>query len=210
MSKKLEVKQRRRAEAEAREAERKRAARKRNLITVGVALAIVAAVAVGLTLQGSTTVSDIGGSAADAGCDEVERFEAAGEEGSASHIPAGETGEYETTPPTYGPHYAPLAPPSFYEEPLSPPEYLHNLEHGQIAIAYSPDLPDETKERLEELVDQQEASTLALPVEGMEKPIVFTAWGALQACENLSQEVADDFRRTFQGKGPEGGIPFEG
>jgi hypothetical protein len=208
MSKKLEVKQRRRAEAEAREAERKRAARKRNLVTGGIALAIVAAVAAAIAFQGSDEVSDIGGSAADAGCDQIETFDEAGDEGQRDHLEDGSPVEYETNPPTYGPHYGTTATTSFYEEPTPPGGYVHNLEHGQIVIHYSPEIADDTKDALKDLVDQQEVATLAVPTEGLEKPIVFTAWGAMQACDGLAQEVADDFRGQFQGRGPENvGIP---
>jgi hypothetical protein len=208
MSKKLEVKQRRRAEAEAREADRRRAARKRNLVTGGIALAIVAAVAAAIVFQGSDEVSDIGGSVAEAGCDDIETFEEAGDEGARDHIEETSPVNYETNPPTYGPHFGSTATTRFYEEPLPPGNYVHNLEHGQIVIHYSPDVSDETKETLEDLVEQQEVATIGVPTDGLEKPIVFTAWGAMQACDSPSQEVADDFRARFQGRGPENvGVP---
>lgn len=57
----------------------------------------------------------------------------------ANHIASGQA-QYRTGPPTSGPHYnlrgqAPLAW-GFYDQPYPPEDWLHNLEHGGIAILY--------------------------------------------------------------------------
>jgi hypothetical protein len=57
----------------------------------------------------------------------------------ANHIVSGQGG-YRTDPPTSGAHYnlrgqAPL-PWGFYDQPYPPEDWLHNLEHGGVAILY--------------------------------------------------------------------------
>lgn len=204
MSKKLEIKQRRRQEAEQREAERKAAARRRNLVTAGIALVVIAAVAVLVIFQKKEDApSSIGGTEAAAGCDEIEEFPEA--EGNGEHVDEGTPVDYETTPGVYGPHWPPdaVSAPGFFTEPVEDERLVHNMEHGQIVLFYSPDASDETKEKIEDLVDQQQAETIAVPHDGLDKAFVMGAWGALQKCDEPSQPVVDAFRERFQGQGPE-------
>lgn len=211
MSKKLEIKQRRREEAERREAERKAAARRRNLVTTIIALVVIAAVAA-VVFFSRESDETIGGSIASAGCDDIETFDEAGSEDARGHVEAGTDVQYDTSPPTYGQHSDQTAPAGFSEEPIPEENYVHNLEHGQIVIHYSPDVSEETKDKIDTLVDQEGQATLAVPTEGLDKPIYFTAWGASQGCDEPAQEAADAFRTRFQGRGPEQvGVPtFEG
>lgn len=205
MSKKLEIKQRRREEAEKRIAEQRAARRKRNLVTTLVALAVIAVVAV-VVVTSREEATNIGGSLAEAGCDDIETFEEA--EGNGDHVETDVT--YETAPPAYGPHSGSTQPAGFYEDPgeSRPENVLHSLEHGLVAIYYSPDVSQETKDKVEELQDQQPGATIAMPYEGMDKPIYFGAWGASQGCDEPTQEAIDAFRTQFQGKGPEQvGVP---
>jgi Protein of unknown function (DUF3105) len=211
MSKKLEIKQRRREEAERREAERKAAARRRNIVTSVIGLLVVAAVAV-VVIFSRDSAESIGGSIAEAGCEDIETFDAAGSADARGHVEDGSPVEYETQPPTYGSHYGTTAPAGFAEEAVPEGAYVHNLEHGQIVIHYSPDASEDTKDKIDTLVQQEPQATLAVPTEGLDKPVYFTAWGAMQGCDEPAQAAADAFRERFQGRGPEQvGIPtFDG
>lgn len=205
MSKKLEIKQRRREEAERRESERKAAARRRNIVTTAIALLVVAAVAAVVVFSRGDEES-IGGSIASAGCDDIQTFDEADAEGSREHV--SEDVQYDTSPPTYGPHFDQTAPAGFHEEAIPEENYVHNLEHGQVVIHYGPDASDEIKDKIDTLVDQEAQATLAVPTEGLDKPVYFTAWGASQGCDEPAQAAADTFRERFQGRGPEPvGIP---
>ncbi|HEY7874463.1 MAG TPA: DUF3105 domain-containing protein [Actinomycetota bacterium] len=219
MSKKLQEKQRKRLAEEKRRAEMKRAQRRRNLITTIIAI-IVAAGVVWLVLSDSTPKS--GGvtdplppmSAEEAGCGDIQDAEPQ----EATHIEQGaEHDDYNTNPPTSGAHYAaPLAPidTGFYSEDVEAEKVLHNLEHGMIAIYYNPDAPQDTIDDIEQVTDQVPGATLAVPWRDFEEPtqLALAAWGSYQECVQVSQEVVDEFRTQFQGKGPEAvGIPtFEG
>ena len=212
MSKKLEQKQARRLAEERRKAEQRKESLRRNVLTVGMALLVASIVVVAIVMQREEggTPDNVGVPPAQANCDEIETFE----EQPADHIPVGEEHEpYNSSPPTSGPHYEIPAETTFFTEPLPTEQLVHNLEHGQIVIWYNPDAPAETLSDIENIVQQEPLASAALPYTDIESPhqFVLTAWTALQRCEKESQEVVDDFRREYQGKGPEKiAPPFDG
>lgn len=215
MSKKLEQKQARREAEERRKAEQRKQARRRSLLTIGSAV-LVGAIVVGAIVaqrrsgEGPGAPDNVGVAAAEANCADVEEFE----EQEADHIDTGAAHEpYNSSPPTSGPHYATPAGTEFFAEQIPPEQLVHNLEHGQIVIWYAPDAPAEVQSQVEDLVVQETNATAAAPYPDIEAPyqLVLSAWGASQACEKVSQEVVDDFRREYQGKGPEALTPpFDG
>lgn len=207
-SKKLLEKQQRRAAEEERRRAQQKAARKRNLVTLLIA-ALIGAIVVVLVMQNreSENVAAQGVEAQQAGCTEIEEHE---EEG-AQHVEV--EPEYGTNPPTSGDHLQTPAQAGFFEEPVQTGAVVHNMEHGQIVFWYDPDAPQKTIDLVEAVVEQEPVASLGVPWEDPESPYTFamTAWGASQKCRQVSQEVVDEFRERFQGRGPENvGIePFE-
>jgi hypothetical protein len=139
------------------------------------------------------------------------------EEQGADHIDVGAPHEpYQGPAPTSGPHYAGAdgpVDPGFYDAPLPPEGPVHNLEHGQIVIWYSPDAPDDVIQDIEGIVDQERFATVALPYADLQsdKNFVLTGWTVAQECDQVSQTVVDEFRRSYQGKSPEQLTPpFDG
>ena len=198
----------------------RRAQRRRNLVTTAIAIVVAAGVVWSLS---STGANDGNGNVApvnpdmtaeEAGCGDVESAEPQ----EAEHIAEGAEHEpYNTNPPTSGPHYgSPLAPigTGFYSEPVEAEKVIHNLEHGQIVIYYNPDAPEDTVDDIVTLTKQEPEATVAVPYDDIEAPsqLVLAAWANLQECVQVAQEVVDEFRADFQGRGPEQvGIPtFEG
>jgi hypothetical protein len=213
VSKKLEQKQQRRLAEEQRRKEQRKEAVRRNFITIAVALLVVALVVVAIVVERQKTVltGDIGVPLAEAGCGDIEEFESEGRD----HLQTeGQPHDpYETDPPTSGPHYEIPADLGFYSEPLAPEQLVHNMEHGQIILWYRPDLPSDEVDQIEELVNREANSTVAVPYENLssDEGIVFTAWTASQRCEQVSEEALNIFRRRFQGNAPEPITPpFEG
>lgn len=213
VSKKLEQKQARRREQERRQAEQRKAALRTNLITIIVAVVVIAAVVIAIMSERQQTEAPVGVSIEEANCDPVEEFEA--QEG--QHIQEGTPHEpYNSDPPTSGPHYEIPADPAFYSSAIEPERVVHNLEHGQIALWYSPDLAAEEKDVVEEIVEDEPIATVATPYAALDEGtgIAMTAWlapegdaetgtGVLQRCENVSQAAVNEFRRDYQGKSPE-------
>jgi hypothetical protein len=219
VSKKLEEKQRRRAAEEQRKSELHKAQRRRNLVTLLIAL-LVGAIVVYLVLSGGEKGTDapVGGTTAAANCSDREENPVA----SRQHVDVGTDVTYDTTPPVGGDHWPPeaIADTGFYTESVPEESLVHNQEHGQIVIWYSPDAPQSLKDDLEKITDQERTATTTVPYDQIKDPYNFalTAWqagqgqddagtGVTQFCEFVSQKVIDDFRRDYQGKGPEAITP---
>lgn len=205
MSKKLEQKQQRRLAEERRRAERRREALRKNMVTIIVAVVVAAIVVVAIFFtrkERGLTGAPIGVSAAEANCSDVENYEQVSRE----HIDVGaEHGPYNSEPGTSGPHYEVPANTGFYAEELPQEQLIHNMEHGQIILWYSPELPPTTVDQIESLVDKQAQATVAVPYPDIEAPneIVVTAWTASMTCEKISEAAINEFRKEFQGNSPE-------
>src|SRR3989338_5285742 len=123
----------------------------------------------------------------------------------ASHIAAGSRlPEYTSNPPTSGPHYSQTAKSGFREEAIPDQNIIHNLEHGDIWIAYHPRVTDEIKEELKEFAA---AKVVITPRETNETDITLAAWGRLDTfnVENNALPVLriKDFIKRYTNKGPE-------
>ena len=214
MSKKLHEKQQRRLAEEAKRARQKKDHRRANLITIGIAVAVAVAVVAIIVLQEDSPTANVGVAASEANCTERESFESEGNQ----HVDLGTPVNYEANPPTTGNHWPPeaVAEAGFYEEAIQPEALVHNQEHGQLVIYYNPEADQEVLDQIERLVDQERPATLGVPWDDIEEPYnyVLTAWdgendeGVQMSCETPSQEVWNDWRTDFQGRGPESvGIP---
>lgn len=210
VSKKLEEKRLRREAEERKQAEARRSKRRRNLVTFGIA-GLVAALVVFLIFSERSEEQAVDGVAAEeAGCTDIEEPEEMG----ADHVEDGTPVDYNSTPPTSGPHYQQTANAGFSADPIQPERLVHNMEHGQIVVWYSPDAAQSTVDSLEAYVDNAGIAMLATPFAEVPdgKAFSITAWGALQSCDEVSEDILDRFRANYQGRGPEQvGIPlFEG
>lgn len=54
-----------------------------------------------------------------------------------NHVPEGTRVDYNSNPPTSGPHYESFYPAGFYEEILTDEKLVHNLEHGFVIVSYN-------------------------------------------------------------------------
>jgi Protein of unknown function (DUF3105) len=208
VSKKLHEKQQRRLAEQAKKARQKKEHRRANLITVGIAAAVAIAVVLLIVFQPEDPADNVGVAASEANCSERETFESEGNQ----HIDIGVPVQYEANPPTTGDHWPPeaVADPGFSEEPIEPERLVHNQEHGQVVIWYNPDASEEILGQVEDMTEQTPVN-VAAPWDDIENPYnyVLSAWdgendeGAQMSCELPSQEVWDEWRRDFQGRGPE-------
>lgn len=122
-----------------------------------------------------------------------------------NHIAVGAPHEpYNSNPPTSGPHYAEPARSGFYAEELADEQLVHNLEHGEIWIAFRPDIPPDVKKELEGLTDNW---IVAAPRSANDTDIALVAWTRLDKfnLENGRLDVArvKDFIKRYKNKGPE-------
>lgn len=130
------------------------------------------------------------------------------------HIPPGSPEpNYETNPPTSGPHVEPpyqQADGAYYEMP-EPIDFVHSLEHGRMEIQYFPDISEKEQLELKGLYDEMYGATLLFPNHEMNYGIAATTWTNLLGCPGWSGEATLDAIRAF-GKatwGKYGGEPVE-
>lgn len=123
----------------------------------------------------------------------------------ATHIAEGSPlPEYTSNPPTSGPHYGQTARSGFREDSIPDQNIIHNLEHGDVWIAYHPRIADGIKEGLRQFAA---AKVIITPREANDEDIALVAWGRLDAfdIENdvLPEQRISDFIRHYLSKGPE-------
>lgn len=112
--------------------------------------------------------------------------------------------EYNSNPPTSGPHYDQTARSGFRNDIIADQHIIHNLEHGDVWIAYHPRIPDEVKQ---ELTQFAAAKVIITPREVNDSDIALAAWGRLDTfnVENntVPIERVKDFIKRHTNKGPE-------
>lgn len=121
------------------------------------------------------------------------------------HISDGTTyTSYNSNPPTSGPHYANPAPARFYDKELPDEQLVHNLEHGNIWIAYRPSLSSEI---IDDLKDFSGGNVIVAPRSKNDTDIAITAWGRLDKfnfeTSGIDRQRIKDFISRYQNKGPE-------
>ncbi len=88
--------------------------------------------------------------------------------------------EYDTRPPAGGPHDPCWVPWTIYDHAIPTERWVHNLEHGGVALLYDcPDGCDADIATLTAFVQAQPAGrTLLLPYAEMDSRFAAVAWGA--------------------------------
>jgi hypothetical protein len=222
--------------------QRKMARAKRNR-RIGLFLSILVVAAVGLFLvfRPSPTVASPAEllrrapeATAAAGCGEVDdvgayqpRSEDAAHISDPSQIPALST--YPSVPPASGPHGDIPLGAGVYDAPPSIDRVIHSLEHGAVAVWYSPDATGEELDALREFYSgPQGARVIVAPYDYPEESgagslprgisMALVAWHHVQGCDEVSLPVAFDFssqygappfgRREYAGEAPEAGAEF--
>lgn len=224
-----------RRERERREAEARAAERRKKLVGYGAGGALtIAAVAVIVLLaaggngggegRGGGDVFPEGGEVSEQAEFDLEAAaEAAGCEirskrgtGVADHTTSlDENVEYEDNPPTNGRHYQVPAEDGIYFEAPQDEQLVHTLEHGRVIVWVKPDLPEEGRETIRALFEEDEYQMVVVPRRRMKPAVAATAWnrdpdpggtGQTLACSEWNDTVVDAIR-TFsdehRSNGPE-------
>jgi hypothetical protein len=131
------------------------------------------------------------------------------DEGNTHLRPNQDPPNYETDPPTSGNHIVPPRQQAdgAYSEYPDPVFTVHSLEHGRIAIQYSPELPEDQQLELKGLFDEDPDGVLLFPNPEMPFDVAATAWTQMIGCPTYEGQATLDalraFRDTFRGQGPE-------
>ena len=114
-------------------------------------------------------------------------------------------------PPAGGVHFDRWQNCGVYTEPIQTGNAIHSLEHGAVWITYSPGLPEDQLNRLQDRVSSQRYLLLS-PYPGQESPIVLTAWGVQLEVDSATDNRVDEFIQRFRlgPTTPEPGASCEG
>jgi hypothetical protein len=99
-----------------------------------------------------------------------------------------EHAQYNSVPPTSGPHF-PFAPaPGIYTEPMPDGLTVHALEHGHVNIEYAPGTPDATIQQLTDLARRYPSDVLLAPYPKLDHGIALTAWGRIDLLDGFDEQ----------------------
>ena len=118
--------------------------------------------------------------------------------------------EYNSDPPTSGPHSSKAAACGIFREPVPDVYQLHDLAIGVILFQYSPAFEAVEIERIEKLGRSFEDRIIIAPRPGMDAPVVATAWRTMMKLDGVDEHLLRAFYGNYVGGGPEAGeCPFD-
>jgi uncharacterized protein DUF3105 len=180
--------------------QKQKAKRRKRMMLAGVlAVALLGATVYGIQKsRGQAAASKKAAEAA--GCGPVLELENQGR----NHIPLSEPfTNYNSNPPTSGPHYLErVANWGSYQEETPQTTLVHNLEHGGIVIHYKGQSEEQISE-IDGFVDSYQDGVISNPNEKIDKPIVIASWTHMQKCERFSPDAVAGYIREHCNKGPE-------
>jgi hypothetical protein len=128
------------------------------------------------------------------------------------HVEEGETVDYDgQLPPAGGEHYPVWQDCGVYDQPLRTEFGVHSLEHGAVWIGYDPALPESDVAALAGLYSPGDYLLIS-PMEGLEAPVVASAWEVQLPLEGADDPRLPQFLAEYtQGeRTPEPGAPCSG
>jgi hypothetical protein len=146
----------------------------------------------------------------DAGCD-VTRYPGQ----PPTHVEELEEGfEYNSNPPSSGPHSGQQPIFGIYTDPVEPLYYLHGLEHGGVAIQYGDDVPEDQISALSAWYQDEPNGLIVSPRPQLpQRTVALVAWnaesardrgeGIVAACPRFDETAFDAFVEEYGFKGPE-------
>jgi len=111
---------------------------------------------------------------------------------------------YNSDPPTSGPHMGNVAPKGFYEESIHDAYLVHNLEDGFVVVYYRPDLAAEKLDAIRSLAEAHNrgaghSGVVAVPREGIAEDAILTAWTKMLRLPSYDGDKASAFVSAYVG-----------
>ena len=186
-------------------------------IAAGALVAVVAAAGYFLVRDGEAQAKDVATTMRDAGC----TYTTYPGLQSGVHIanPDATPKQWNSFPPTSGPHYGQWVIWGDYSQPVRLAMSTHNLEHGGIVIFYGSGVGADQVEQLTRFYRDDPSAMLVAPLPKLGDKIAVTAWyapnadkpdqadkdskGVLAECTRYDENAFKTFRDTYRYKGPE-------
>ena len=155
------------------------------VVAIGVVAAIIASIVFAPTPPPTLSPGDGDGSAIEG----IETFQ-----NTSNHTD--EPVDYAQTPPAGGDHSAIWLNCGIYDQPVPNENAVHALEHGAVWITY--DAAAVTGTELDDLKRQLPSSYVVLsPYEGLDSPIVLSAWNAQVKVDSAEDERVSQFLTAY-------------
>ena|SRR3989442_1463038 len=106
--------------------------------------------------------------------------------------------DYNTDPPTSGPHLPYIAPWGVHTTPIPRELQVHNLEDGGVLVQYNCECP-ELLAKLKAIVGRYDRQVILAPYPGMKSKIALTAWGRLDQLDELDEARITRFIDAYRG-----------
>lgn len=124
--------------------------------------------------------------------------------------------QYNSFPPTSGPHFGVPAVFNIYDQPVPEIRLVHTLEHGAIVVQYGSKVPQQTVQQIAAWYSKDPLGLVVAPLPpaseikakapaGYESKIFLTAWTHLATCTTFDEGAFDHFRDDY--RGPDGDAP---
>ena len=187
------------------------------LIGAALVLAVVVAAAAFYFLRdGETKAESVAAAMESAGC----TFRTFPATAAGVHIsdPEARPEEWNSYPPTSGPHFGQWVIWGEYDEPVRLAEAVHNLEHGGIVMYYGKDVPQAEIAAVRGFYRSDPVGMLLAPLPDLDDKIALTAWhspeavsateevegqGILAECTRFDEDAFEAFRDEYRFQGPE-------
>lgn len=119
--------------------------------------------------------------------------------------------QWNTDPPTSGPHYRETAVYGIYTDPIQQARVIHNLEHGAVFVQYGSGVSSKDVAAITAFYRGHENGTIVAPYPKLGTRIALGAWvrgsgrgtGVLGLCRSFDPKVFSTYFETFQFKGNE-------
>jgi Protein of unknown function (DUF3105) len=130
--------------------------------------------------------------------------------------------DYNSDPPSSGPHYAQWAPWSWYDDPVRQTILVHNLEHGGVVIQYGSEVSESDVQELQSFYQDDPNGLVVAPYPRLGNKFALTAWNAppydrteedvedvdagngyVMTCTRFDRGAFEEFRDERRGKGGE-------
>jgi hypothetical protein len=135
----------------------------------------------------------------------------------ASHVAVGTHVDYDSNPPSSGPHYPIWAAYQVWDAPVPREYYVHDLEHGAVVLLYKcsapggcADVVDALKKASDAIPDDPLCSgtgvrvrTVITPDPLLDVPIAAAAWGWIYKADCIDLPSLTQFAKDHYGQGPE-------
>ncbi len=121
-----------------------------------------------------------------------------------SHVPIGTKVDYNSNPPTSGPHYANPQPAGVYTEPVPDGNLVHSMEHGAVILWYKSNLSKNKVDELKKIfIGVSVSKKIMLPRENLKVPVALTSWGRLLKLQTIDGARIKEFMETNYNRAPE-------